>query len=610
MLVSQILHQLKTCAKRRTPIPGKKLHAHFVKTGWDLCVPVTNTMIDMYGKCGLVEDAAMLFDEMPQRNPIAWASVLSAYNQCNLPREALCLYPRMYSIDGLRADHFVIACLVKACCSLGSLKQGKQVHGRFVVSEYCDDDVVKSSLVDMYAKCDRVDDARLVFDSIVTKNLMSMTAMISGYARSGRKGDATELFWKMSERNLYTWTALISGLVQSGNETEAIELFKGMRREGVEIVDPFVVSCIVAACANLAALELGKQIHGWVIYLGFEQCLFSGNALVDMYAKCSDIVAAHCIFTRMVEKDIVSWTSIIVGEAQHGRAEEALSLYDEMISAGVRPNEVTFVGLIYACSHAGLVSKGRSIFDSMIKDYGISPSLLHYTCLLDLLSRSGQLDEAEDIIKTMKCEPDEATWAALLSACQRHKKTEMGLRIADHLLSLKPEDPSTYILLSNAYASANAWEKASSVRKFMQCMDFQKKPGYSRIDLGKEIEVFYAGETTHPMKDAISGLLEKLIAEMRKRGYVPDTSSVLHDLEQQEKEKQLFWHSERLAVAYGLLKSVPGTVIRIVKNLRVCPDCHSVLKYTSSIMNREIVVRDSTRYHHFKDGACTCRDFW
>uniref|UniRef100_A0A7N0TDS4 DYW domain-containing protein n=1 Tax=Kalanchoe fedtschenkoi TaxID=63787 RepID=A0A7N0TDS4_KALFE len=610
MLASQILHQLKTCATRRTPFPGKKLHAHLVKSGWNLCVPVANTIIDMYGKCGLVADAANMFDEMPQRNLIAWASVLSAYNQRDLPGESLCLFRKMYSADGLCPDHFVMACVVKACCGLGSVKQGKQVHGRFVVSEFCDDDVVKSSLVDMYAKCGRVDDARRVFDSIVSKNLMSLTAMVSGYARSGRRGDAAELFWRMPERNLYSWTALISGLVQSGNEADAIEFFKKMRVEGVDVIDPFVVSCIIGACANLAALELGKQIHGWVVSLGFDSCLFSSNSLVDMYAKCSDIVAAHCVFTRMVEKDVVSWTSIIVGEAQHGRAEEALRSYDEMILEGVRPNEVTFVGLMYACSHAGLVSKGRLIFDSMAKDYGIRPSLLHYTCLLDLLSRTGKLDEAEDVINTMKCEPDEATWAALLSACQRHKRIEMGLRIADHLFTLKPEDPSTYILLSNAYASSNAWEKASAVRKVMQGMDLQKQPGYSRIQSGKEMELFYAGETTHPMKDAISKLLRELNAEMDKRGYVPDTISVLHDLEQHEKEKQLFWHSERLAVAYGLLKSVPGTVIRIVKNLRVCPDCHTVLKHISSIMRREIIVRDATRYHHFKDGACTCRDFW
>lgn len=312
----------------------------------------------------------------------------------------------------------------------------------------------------------------------------------------------------------------------------------------------------------------------------------------------------------MCRKDVVSWTSIIVGTAQHGQAEEALALYDGMVLAGIKPNEVTFVGLIHACSHAGLVSKGRALFRSMVEDYGIAPSLQHYTCLLDLLSRSGHLEEAENLIRTMPVNPDEPTWAALLSACKRHGNTQMAVTIADHLLDLKPEDPSSYILLSNVYAGAGMWENVSKVRKLMMDMEVKKEPGYSCIDLGKESHVFHAGETSHPMKDEIIGLMRELDAEMRKRGYAPDTSSVLHDMDQQEKERQLFWHSERLAVAYGLLKAVPGTIIRIVKNLRVCGDCHTVLKLISSITNREIYVRDAKRYHHFKDGNCSCNDFW
>lgn len=470
--------------------------------------------------------------------------------------------------------------------------------------------MTKSSLVDMYAKCGLPGDARAVFDSILAKNAVSWTAMVSAYARSGLKSDAMAIFESAPARSLFSWTALISGLVQSGNNVDAFHLFIDMRRDGVDIVDPLVLSSIVGACANLAMLELGKQIHGLVILLGYESCLFISNALIDTYAKCSDILSAKDIFNGMNRRDVVSWTSIIVGTAQHGQAEEALELFDKMVSTRVKPNEVTFVGLIYACSHVGLVNRGRGLFNSMIKDYGITPSLQHYTCLLDLLSRSGHLDEAENLINQMPFQPDEPTWAAFLSACKQHGKIEMAVRIADGLLSLKPEDPSTYILLSNIYARAAMWDKVANIRKLMTLMDVRKEPGYSCIDIGKEKQVFYAGETIHPMKDEIFCLLSELDAEMRRRGYVPDTSLVLHDMEQQEKEKQLFWHSERLAVAYGLLKSVPGTVIRIVKNLRVCGDCHTVLKFISAIVKREIVVRDANRYHHFKGGTCSCNDFW
>lgn len=434
--------------------------------------------------------------------------------------------------------------------------------------------------------------------------------MISGYARNGLKVEAFRLFHRSPYKNLFAWTALISGLVQSGNGVDGFHVFVEMRREGVSITDPLVLSSVVGACANLALWELGKQVHGLVIALGYESCLFISNALVDMYAKCSDLVAAKCIFCEMGRKDVVSWTSIIVGTAHAGLAEEALGLYDEMVLAGVKPNEVTFVGLIYACSHVGLVSKGRALFKSMVDDFGIRPSLQHYTCLLDLLSRSGHLEEAENLIRTMPFNPDEPTWAALLSACKHHGNTQMAVRIADHLLNLKPEDPSTYILLSNIYAGAGMWENVSEVRKLMMVKEVKKEPGYSCIDLGKESHVFYAGDTTHPMKDEILGLMRKLEVEMRKRGHVPDTSSVLHDMDQQEKERQLFLHSERLAVAYGLLKAAPGTIIRIVKNLRVCGDCHTVLKLISTITNREIYVRDVKRYHHFKDGNCSCNDFW
>ncbi|KAK6930684.1 DYW domain [Dillenia turbinata] len=516
----------------------------------------------------------------------------------------------MFWKDFLQPDHFVIACIVKACASLAYAKLGRQVHAHFVVSQFYDDDVIKSSLVDMYGKCGLPDDGRAVFDSILVKNSVSWTAMVSGYARSGRKVDAVELLRGMPVRDLFSWTALISGLAQSGNSVDAFDMFNEMQRAGVEILEPLVLSSIVGAAADLARLELGKQVHCLVIRLGHQNSLFVSNALVDMYAKCSDIQMAKYTFNRMQQRDVVSWTSMIVGMAQHGQAKEALLLYDEMVLAGVQPNEVTFIGLIYACSHVGLVSKGRYLFKSMVEDCGISPSLKHYTCLLDLFSRSGHLDEAEDLIKVMPFEPDESTWAALLSACKRHGKVDVGVRIADHVLSLKPEDPSTYILLSDIYAGATMWESVSKVRRLMAAAEHRKQPGYSCIDLGKETQVFYAGEISHPLKDEIFDLLMELDIEMKKRGYVPDTSYILRDVEDHEKERMLFWHSERLAVAYGLLKTVPGTVVRITKNLRICGDCHTVFKYISSIMRREIIVRDANRFHHFKDGNCSCSNFW
>lgn len=452
--------------------------------------------------------------------------------------------------------------------------------------------------------------ARKVFDSIGNKNSVVWTALVSGYASNGRTDEAFELFRNMPGRGLFTWTALISGFLKAGDNACAVELFVEMRRDGVRMDDAFVLSTIIGGAADLAALPLGRQLHCFAMRLGFLSSMILGNAIVDMYSKCSDIHSAREVFEGITVRDVISWTTILVGEAQHGRAEEVFSLFDRMVRAGVKPNEVTFLGLIYACSHAGLVQKGRQLFHSMKRVYGINPGLQHYTCYLDLLSRSGYLSEAEKLITTMPYEPDEATWGALLSACKKHNDSQMCLRVADSLLELRPKDPSTYILLSNVYAVNAKWDSVSKVRKLMAEMEIRKEPGYSWTEAGKEFRLFHAGEVPLDLREEITAFLAELVSEMRKRGYVPDTSSVMHDLEEHEKEQHLFLHSERLAVAFGILKSPPGSVIRVVKNLRVCGDCHTVMKFISEITKRKIIVRDASRFHHFDGGKCSCSEFW
>lgn len=521
-----ILHQLKQCIKLHLPTQGKKLHAYVVKSGFNLHGPLfSNKLIEMYGKCGYLKDALQLFDEMPDRDLASWASIFTSHNRANLPKETLYLFSDAMSRDSLRPDGFIFATLINACAGLTAPSLGEQLHAQFVVSVFSDDDVVKSSLVDLYAKCGLPDKARRVFDSIVSKNVVSRTSLMYGYARVGRKSEALEILRDMPCKSLHSWTAVISGFMQGGLCLDSFKLYKELRGEGVDIDGdgPFVLSSLIVGSATLAVLELGKQVHRLVIGRGYESNLYISNALIDMYGKCSDVLAAEKVFRDMRYRDIVSWTSIIVGMAQHGRGGEALSLYDEMTMAGLKPNEVTFTGIIYACSHAGLVEKGRYLFQSMVVDHGLKPSLQHYTCLVDLYSRSGLIEEAENVLKTMPFTPDEAAWAALLSSCCQTGKKEAGVRIADHLLQLGPEESSTCILMSNIYAGAAMWEQASKVRKLMAAMELRKRPGYSCVDLGKEIQVFYAGETTHPMKDEIFGLLEELDAEMRRRGYAPDT---------------------------------------------------------------------------------------
>ncbi|KAL6877203.1 hypothetical protein ACP4OV_012874 [Aristida adscensionis] len=592
-----------------SPPAVRRAHARLLKEGLAHLPPAPVLLVSAYARSDLLPDARRVFDEAPRRDLHLYSALLTTVSHSASPELALPLLRRMLSDDALRPDHFVIASLASAASRLRSLRLGRQLHAHFVTSPYSGDDVVKSSLIDMYSKCGVPEDARKVFDSIGDRNSVVWTALVSGYALNGCTDEALEVFRSMPGRGLFAWTALISGFVKAGHSARAVELFAEMRRDSVRIDDAFMLSTVIGGAADLSALVLGRQLHGFAIRLGFLSSMIVGNALVDMYSKCSDIHSAREVFEGITFRDVISWTTIVVGEAQHGRAVEVFALYDRMILAGVRPNEVTFVGLIYACSHAGLVQKGRQLFDSM-KEYGIKPGLQHYTCYLDLLSRSGYLSEAEELISTMPYEPDEATWGALLSACKKHNDSEMCLRVADSLLELKLNDPSTYILLSNVYAVNGKWDSVAKVRKLMSEMEIRKEPGYSWIEAGKEFCLFHAGEVPPDFGEEILSFLEQLVLEMRKRGYVPDTSSVMHDLEEHEKEQHLFLHSERLAVAFGILKSPPGSVIRVVKNLRVCEDCHTVMKFISEIAQRKIVVRDASRFHHFEDGKCSCSEFW
>ncbi|KAL6609961.1 hypothetical protein ACP70R_034365 [Stipagrostis hirtigluma subsp. patula] len=593
-----------------SPPAVRGAHARLLKEGLANCPPAPALLVSAYARSGLLPDARHVFDEAPRRDLHLYSALLAAVSHSASPGLALPILRRMLSADALRPDHFVLASLASVAARLRSLRLGRQLHAHFVTSPYSGDDVVKSSLIDMYCKCGVPNDARKVFDSICVKNSVVWTALVSGYVSNGCTDEALELFWSMPGRGLFAWTALISGFVKAGHSASAVELFVEMRQDGVRIDDAFMLSTVIGGAADLAALVLGRQLHAFAIRLGFLSSMIVGNAIVDMYSKCSDIHSAREVFEGIAVRDTISWTTIVVGEAQHGRAEEVLALYDRMVLAGVKPNEVTFVGLIYACSHAGLVQKGRQLFDSMKREYGIKPGLQHYTCYLDLLSRSGHLSEAEELISTMPFEPDEVTWGALLSACKKHNDAEMCLRVADNLLELKPKDSSTYILLSNVYAVNGKWDSVAKVRKLMSEMEIRKEPGYSCIEVGREFRLFHAGEVPPDFREEIISFLEELVSEMRRRGYVPDTSSVMHDLEEHEKEQHLFLHSERLAVAFGILKSPPGSVIRVVKNLRVCGDCHTVMKFISEIAQRKIIVRDASRFHHFEGGKCSCSEFW
>ncbi|XP_059077801.1 pentatricopeptide repeat-containing protein At4g14050, mitochondrial-like [Cryptomeria japonica] len=520
---------LKQCTKTKAVAQGKIAHAYIIKTGFQQEVFVGNNLINLYAKCGMLKDARKVFDKMSKRGVISWTALMTAYAQSGHGCEALEIFMQM-QVDGLKPDNYTLATAVNACSSLAALERGKQVHGHFIAGGFELDDVAKSALMDMYAKCGCLEDARQMFDNITERNPVSWNGMVLGYAQNGRLDDAWKLFCQMPKPDTLTWTVIIVGYVQIGDGVRAVELFHQMLNEGVKS-DHFTLSSILGACAGLAVLEQGRQFHAYATGTGFESSVFVGNALVDMYSKCGAMEDALHLFNRMLIRDIVSWTTMIVGCAEHGQGKEALQLYKQMLSAGLTPNNITFVGLLYACSHAGLVEEGFRYFNSMTQDYDISPTLEHYTCVLDLLGRAGFLNEAEEFVSNMPVKPDATIWRALLGACRIHGNTDKAQRTAERLIELKLEDSSTYVLLSNTYAAAGRWEDVAKVRKLMIGRELKKQPGCSWIEVRHKTHVFFVGEISHPQKVEIHAMLEWLFAQMKAVGYYPNTNLVLHNVE-------------------------------------------------------------------------------
>eukprot|EP01018_Ginkgo_biloba_P036700 Gb_40432 [translate_table: standard] len=568
---------LKACAGLSALQEGKEIHNHIVRTGFESDVFVGNSLVAMYANCGSVQIARQVFDNMSERDVVSWNAMIDGYNQNGHADEALTLFNRM-QLEGIKPNLVTLVSVLPACAHLTALQQGKWIHGCIIRSGFEWDVVVLTALVDMYAKCRSMEEARQLFD-------------------------------KMSKRNVVSWTAMIAGYAQNGQANEALTLFSQMNMAEIK-PNSVTMGSVLLGCAHLAALQQGKWMHGYVVRNGFESDVVVGTALIDMYAKCGSVETARRLFDLMSERDVVSWSAMIAGYGMHGYGEDALALFSQMQQAGMKPNSITFVSVLSACSHAGLVDEGWQYFDCMIKNYSIIPRVEHYACMVDLLGRAGCLDEAQEFIRKMPLQPGATVWGALLAACRIHCNIELGEHIAEHLFYLEPENAGCYVLLSNIYAAAGRWDDVAKVRTMMKGRGLKKKPGCSFIEVNNRVHAFFVGDRSHPQSEKIYATLENLAGQMKEAGYVPNTNFVLHDVEEELKENMICSHSEKIAIAFGLMNTIPGTSIRITKNLRVCGDCHSATKFISKIVKREIIVRDANRFHHFKGGLCSCRDYW
>ncbi|PON69617.1 DYW domain containing protein [Parasponia andersonii] len=622
-----------------------------------------NALLSGYVKNGMITEATKVFDLMPERNVVSWTAMVRGYVQEGMILEAESLFLRMpeknvvswtVMLGGLIQERRIDDARrlfnempekdVVAWTNMigGYCQEGRLAEAREIFDEMPRRNVVSwTTMISGYVQNQRVDVARKLFEVMPEKNEVSWTAMLMGYTQCGRIQEASELFEvmpmkpviscnlmilgfgdngevdkarrvfdQMRERDEGTWNAMIKVYERRGFYLEALDLFASMQRHRVRPNFPSLIS-VLSVCASLASLDHGRQIHGQLVRSQFDHDVYVASVLITMYVKCGNLVNAKLVFDSFAAKDVVMWNSIITGYAQHGLGEEALQIFHEMCSLGLAPDDITFIGLLSACSYTGKVVEGLEIFESMKCKYLVEPRTEHYACMVDLLGRAGKVNEAMNLIEKMPMEADAIVWGSLLGACRTHMKLDLAEVAAKKLLQLDPRNAGPCILLSNIYASKSRWRDVEELRENMRARSVSKSPGSSWIEVEKKVHMFTGGDSMgHPEHPMILRKLERLGGLLREAGYCPDGTFVLHDVDEEEKVHSLRYHSEKLAVAYGLLKLPEPMPIRVMKNLRVCGDCHTAIKLIAKVSSREIILRDANRFHHFKDGLCSCRDYW
>ncbi|XP_072964351.1 pentatricopeptide repeat-containing protein At5g66520-like isoform X1 [Typha angustifolia] len=595
-----------------TPSQIKQLHAQLLKSG----LPISTLPFPQIAAiCALDYPSSFSYARQifqlstDTSETFLWNSHLQSLSISATPADALALFVRL-RLFNVPFDEFTLSFVLNACSKLSRLYVGRAIHALVEKISFLRSNVyLLNTIVHMYACCGEMDLARMLFDRMLMRDVVSWNIMISQLAKRGEMESARELFDLMPEKSVRSWTALIAGYVQGKNPHEGIRLFEEMQEIGLRPNEVTVVA-VLAACADLSELDLGRRVHEYSDRCGFWKNVRVCNTLIDMYIKCGCIETARKVFDGMVDRTVVSWSAMISGHAMHGQGKKALELFSRMTQAGLQPNGITFVGLLHACSHMGLLEEGRRFFASMTKDYGIMPKIEHYGCMVDLLSRAGLLDEAREFIKNMPIKPNSVVWGALLGGARVHKNVEIGEEAIRYLVKLDPLNDGYYVVQSNIYATAGRYDDVARMRCIMRERGVKKTPGWSTISLDGIMHKFVAGDDDHPQLPEIEERWNELLHEMRQRGYVPNTSVVLLDMDEVEKEKVVFRHSEKLAVVFGLMSTPPGMPIRVMKNLRVCDDCHAALKLISEITRRELIIRDRNRFHCFKDGTCSCNGYW
>ncbi|KAL2544391.1 Pentatricopeptide repeat-containing protein [Forsythia ovata] len=575
---------LHACISRKSLDHGQRLYLYLLKDNKSFVNnPILKSkFITLFSVCGLVDEARRVFEhdigEIEHLPESVWVAMAIGYSKNGKVKEALLVYCKMLS-RSVEPGNFAFSVALKACSELLDLRIGKGVHAQIIKANEEPDQVVHNALLRLYTECGSFEDVLHVFE-------------------------------EMPERNVVTWNSLIAGFVKKDQVFEALETFRRMQNVGVRF-SWVSLTTILMVCARLTALYIGREIHAQIVKSGNSPDLLVLNSLLDMYAKCGELEYCRRVFDGMIYKDLTSWNTVINGYAINGYMAAAMEAFEEMVAAGFRPDEVTFVSLLSGCSHAGMTVEGRLLFDRMQAEFGIVPKLEHYACLVDMLGRAGKIEEAMPVVKRMPMNPSGSIWGSLLNSCRMYGNVSLAELVAKQLFMIEPNNPGNYVLLSNIYANAGMWDKVDLVRELMEKRGIKKEAGCSWIQFKDKIHGFVAGGGFEfRNSDEYKKVWNELTEAMEKRGYKPDTGVVLHDINEEMKAKWVCGHSERLATVFALIHRGSRLPIRIMKNLRVCADCHTWMKYVSEVTGSKIILRDTNRFHHFDEGRCSCNDYW
>ncbi|KAF4376729.1 hypothetical protein F8388_025600 [Cannabis sativa] len=623
--IHRLRHLIRQCSRHHSsPDLATKLHALLITTGL-LAFRDTflgNALLHLYAARGSFTYAHQLFDEIPNSHKDAadWTALMGCFALHGIPQNGLRLFVEMRR-EGVRVDDVALVCVYKTCALLGNVEFGKGSHGFLEKIGLSSSVKVCNAVMDMYVKCRLLSEAKRVFENMDERSVVSWTVILDGEVSLGSVGSGRMVFDVMPEKNEVAWTIMLVGYIANGFTRDGFSLLVEMVFGcGLEL-NYVTLSSTLSACALSGDLMMGRWVHVYALKTMEKKVdIMVETALLDMYAKCGRVDTARKVFENMSIRNVVAWNAMLSGLAMHGRGKAVLDLFLHMVKE-IKPDDLTFTSLLSACSHSGLVKEGQYYFHNLELLYGIRPKIEHYACMVDLLGRAGHLAEAEVLIRKMPMPPNEVVLGSLLGSCSIHGKLELGERVIKELIQLDPHNTEYHILLSNMYALEGKRDQANSLRHVLKNKGIRKAPGISSIYVKGQVHQFCAGDKFHPLITEVYTMLDEMIRRLRLAGYVPNTASqVFHgcdttrknntDDEVEEIEQALFFHSEKLALCFGLLTTRAGSPLYIFKNLRICIDCHSAMKIVSTVYNREIVVRDRNRFHCFKQGSCSCSDYW